>query len=415
MIHKGGTMIPNRPKPKRPMADQDPRNPATAGEKASPGDHGKPQSPDRATGGHRDRQSRLGVRCCRLILLAVLAVGCSKKPPEQTSSVSSVPQVQVVKPERRNITSTLEQPGFVQAYEQTAIYSKVSGFIRHYYVDIGQRVKKGDPIVEIFVPELQEEHQQKVAQVELDRQMVEQAQQLVMVAESKVQTATAQIEEAKANVGKYQADIVRWESEVQRLTEMVEQQVVDGEILDETQKQLSASQAGHDAAEATVAARQAAKASAAADLGKAKIDVETARAQVKVAEADERRTAALLAYTKVTAPYDGVITVRNANTGDYVHAATGDESTAQASPMFVIASDNTVRIFMDVPESYARYVHEGTRAEVRVDSLSGLEIKAAVTRTSWTVREKTRTLWVEVDMPIEQRRSPGREPRKTGQ
>src|SRR5208337_736351 len=107
--------------------------------------------------------------------------------------------------------------------------------------------------------------------------------------------------------------------------------------------------------------------------------------QVKVAEAEERRTAAMLAYTKVTAPYDGIITVRNANTGDYVQAATGDKSTSRASPMFVVARDDLVRIFVDIPEAYARYVHEGTKADVRADALSGLEIKAAVTRTSWSL------------------------------
>jgi RND family efflux transporter MFP subunit len=306
----------------------------------------------------------------------------------------------VVKPGLRNLTCTVDQPGFVDAYEQTAIYSKVSGFIKQFYVDIGQQVKKGDLVAEIFVPELDEDHQQKVAQVELDRSMVQQAQQLIVVAQSKLQTAIAQLAEAKANVGKYQADIVRWESEVQRLTKMVEQRVVDREVLDETQKQLSSSRSARDAALAAVAARDAARASAEADVGKAKIDVETAKAQVKVAEAEERRTAAMLAYTKVTAPYDGVITVRNANTGDYVQAATGDKSTSGGSPMFVIARDDLVRIFVDVPEDKARYVREGTRANVRVDALSGLEIKAAVTRTSWSVVGlKTHTMLAEIDLP----------------
>ncbi|MGA2256787.1 MAG: hypothetical protein ABSG53_19225 [Thermoguttaceae bacterium] len=109
--------------------------------------------------------------------------------------------------------------------------------------------------MEILVPELKGDHQQKVAQVELDRTMVE-------VAKSKLQTAIAQVAEAKANVVRYQADIVRWESEVQRLTKMVEQHVVDQEVLDETQKQLSASCATRDAALAAVAARDAARVSA---------------------------------------------------------------------------------------------------------------------------------------------------------
>ncbi len=339
-----------------------------------------------------------GLTLAVMAIMSAMAVGRGRQR-ESRHPVSSVPEVHVVRCERRSLTATVDQPGFVQAYEQTAIYSKVSGFIKQYYVDIGQHLKKGDLVVEIFVPELDEDHQQKLAQVELDRKMVKQGKQLVVVAQSKLQTAIAQLAEAKANVNRYQADIVRWESELGRLTQMVQQRVVDREVLDETQKQLSASRATRDAALAAVRAHEAARASAEADVGKAEIDVETAQAQVKVAEAEERRTAAMLAYTKVTAPYDGVITVRNANTGDYVQAATGDKSTSGTKPMFVIARDDLVRIFVDVPEDYARYVREGTKVNVRAEALSGLDIKTAVTRTSWSLSDKTRTLWAEIDLP----------------
>jgi RND family efflux transporter MFP subunit len=320
-----------------------------------------------------------------LAVLAVAASGCGRRAEESKSSMNSVSKVHLTKPQLRNFTYSVDQPGFVDAFEQTAIYSKVSGFIEHYYVDIGDHVKKGAPVADIFVPELKEEHDQKVAQVKLDGSMVH-------VAETKVQTAIAQLAEANANMGKYQADIVRWESEVQRLTRMVAERVVDREVLDETQKQLASSRSARDAALATVKAREADQASAEADL-------QAAKDQVVVAEAVERRTAAMLAYTKVASPYDGVVTVRNANTGDYVQAATGDKSTSVGSPMFVIARDDLVRIFVDVPETYARYVHVGTKANVQAEALSGLEINATVTRTSWSLHERTRTLRVEIDLP----------------
>ena len=63
-------------------------------------------------------------------MLALLVAGCDRKPPEDPSSVNSVPEVHVVKPQQRDLTCTVDQPGFVEAFEQTAIYSKVSGFIQ---------------------------------------------------------------------------------------------------------------------------------------------------------------------------------------------------------------------------------------------------------------------------------------------
>ena len=183
-----------------------------------------------------------------LILLAALLSGCRPEPAAGKRAPSGPPAVRIVKPTVRTIDYTIEQPGFVNAYEQTSIFSKVSGFIQAFYVDIGQEVKKGDLLAEIFVPELNEQHEQKVAQVALDRQLVAQAQQLVVVAQSNVQNAIAQLDEAKANVGKHEADVIRWETEVRRLTRMVQDNVVDKEVLTETQRQLDSSKAAKNAA-----------------------------------------------------------------------------------------------------------------------------------------------------------------------
>ena len=334
-----------------------------------------------------------------LATLALLAAGCREDPQKPDGASNLLSKVRVVTPELRDLTHTVAQPGFVEAYEQTPMYSKVSGFIKSFAVDIGQQVKKGDVLAEIFVPELEEELQRKQAQVELDQQSIEHAEALVQVAESGVQTAVAQLKETQANVGRFQAEVVRWESESKRLTQLVQERVVDRQVLDESQKQLDSAKSQRDAAQAAVAARQAEQLSAEANVAKAKIDVRVARSKVKVSEADARQTAALVAYTKVTAPYDAVVTARNTNTGDFVAAASGDKPAARSSPLFVVARTDLYRLFVEVPEAYAGYVQAGTKAVVRAEALSGLEISTTVTRTSWSLEEKSRTLRTEIDLP----------------
>lgn len=124
--------------------------------------------------------------------------------------------------------------------------------------------------------------------------------------------------------------------------------------------------------------------------------------QVGVAEAEERKATAMLNYTQIVAPYDGVVTVRNANKGDYVQAATGDKSNANPSAIFVVERTDILRVFCYVDESHAAYVQPGTKASIRAKGLSSVEISATVTRTSWSIKSATRSLWTEVDLTKKQ-------------
>ena len=91
-----------------------------------------------------------------LLLLPGLACGCSRPDPPPASPINLDPAVKVVRAQYRTVKRTVEQPGVIGAYERTALYAKVSGFVRKWNVDIGDRVKKGDVLATLFVPELVE-------------------------------------------------------------------------------------------------------------------------------------------------------------------------------------------------------------------------------------------------------------------
>jgi HlyD family secretion protein len=344
-------------------------------------------------------------RCC-VLLGTLLPLGCGHKE-SAAPAARPEPEVQVTKPERRTITRRVGQPAFVNAYEQTAMYPKIAGYIQAWSVDIGDRIQKDQVLADLFVPELESQYQEKQAELARDEVLIEVAQQLVDVAQSRLQAAAADVERSKADVENYQSAVDRWESEVKRLTGMVAQGVIAKQILEESQKQLKSNLAMRDAALANVESIQADEASRRADLGKARADVDAARARTKVSEAVERRYAALVSYMKLTSPYDGVVVIRNANTGDFVQPASGDKSNdrdtmqrsaGRAEPIYVVARVDLVRIFVDVPEMYANYVREGTEAHVRLQALDDEEFPGKVARTSWSLNVQTRTLRAEIDL-----------------
>ncbi len=341
------------------------------------------------------------------IAVALMVIGCSHR---ETSAPAAQPHplVTVVHPERRTIDTSVGQPAFIAAYEQTSIYPKIPGYVLKWSVDIGDRVKKDQVLAELFVPELDAEYEEKQAQVLRHDVLVRVAEQMVKVATDRLHVAAAQIEQSQADEGKYRSEVDRWQSEVARLTKLVSERVVDRQVLDESTKQLKSTIASLESAQAATKAAIATRNSRQSDIDKARVDVEAAEADAKVARAEAQRYAALRSYTKITAPYDGVVVVRNVNTGDFVQPASGDKSIGRAlpdtagtatAPIYVVARTDIVRIFVDVPEMSANNVIAGSAARVRIQALGDIDIDARVTRTSWSLNVQTRTLRAEIDLP----------------
>ena len=215
-----------------------------------------------------------GCRWLAFGLVAALAIpGCGHKSEETATSVSEPPTVQVIKPQYRKIVRKVGQPSFVESYERTSIFPKVTGYIEKWNVDIGDTVKKGDVLATLFVPELVEDCETKHRTVDLDKERVDLALKIVEVAKADVQAAEARLEEAKAMVEKYKSDDDRWASEVKRLRREVNKGVVDPQVLLESENQHRMSVAAWKAAKATVSKAEAQLLSETATLKKDEVDV----------------------------------------------------------------------------------------------------------------------------------------------
>jgi multidrug efflux pump subunit AcrA (membrane-fusion protein) len=349
----------------------------------------------------RDRATLLG------LLVAVFAAGCNRPPSAPGSAApAAAPAVTVVKPERRPVTRVVEQPGTVQAFEETVLYPKVPGYVsalaadpdkatrpeHDRLVDIGSRVKKDQVLAELAVPELEEEFKQKEALVRQAEAEVVQAKKALAASAAGVTAARAQVAETKAGLTRAQALYDRWQSESARVGRLVTGGVIDTQTRDETLNQFKAAEATRAEATAKVTSSEAAVAKAEADRDKAAADVVAAEARLDVAKADVRRTDALRGYTRVKAPYDGVVTRRAVSTGDYV-TADGKHG------LFAVAKVDPVRVVVNVPEADAGLVEGGQEVRVALPAMAGPPAVGKVVRTSWALEPGSRTLRTEVDLP----------------
>jgi RND family efflux transporter MFP subunit len=231
-------------------------------------------------------------------------------------------------------------PGRVEALEETAVYARVSGYLRRWMVDIGDAVAAGQPLAEIDTPEIDQE--------------IAQAEAAVGQAEAQVQVARSKRELARVTL--------------ERVARLAPAGLVPAQDLDNQKAAL-------EAETANVAAADAALRSARANLGRLE---QTKR------------------FARVTAPFAGTITARTAERGALVTVGNGANQS-----LFQIAATKTVRIFVDVPQSYAPSIQAGESAEVTVREYPRRVFAGKVTRTARALDPAARTLRTEIQVANE--------------
>lgn len=338
-----------------------------------------------------------------ILVAAALFLGCNTKAPEskqETASSQSMARAVVIQPQRKPLVRLIELPGRVEAYEVTPLYAKATGYVVKIPVDIGDRIRGPRPdeaamlLCELQVPELKEELAQKVAAVAQCQAEVLQSDASIKVADATVRSADAKIIEAKASVEREESVYARWQSEFQRVAQLADSKTVTRKVADETRAQLDAADAGRKEAAARITSVEAKHQETIAVLEKAKADAVAARSRLAVAEADQRRVAAMVDYTMIRAPFDGVVVERNVHTGHLVQSGAGSQR-----PLLVVMRTDPVRIMIDVPEVDAVHVSTATKVELKIPSIPGSVHTGTITRISWSLNTTSRTMTAEIDLP----------------
>jgi len=284
--------------------------------------------------------------------ICLLLAGCGRggAPPV---AAASAPVVGVVAVARRNLARTLQLAAEFKAYQDITVNAKVAGYVKQINVDVGDHVRAGQLLAVLEVPELEDQLREAAAAVTQDAQNIARAQDLEAQAQA-TQDAT-------------HLAYTRLNQVLQTQPGLVAQQEVDD---------------AHSKDEAAAAQVEAARAALAG-----------AQAQQSEAQANQRRLETMLAYSRITAPFDGVITQRFADTGAMIQAGT-----AQAMPVVRLAQEDVLRLGIPVPETEVPRIHLGTEAQVFVNAL-GQTFAGKVARFSDLVEFDTRTMYTEIDVP----------------
>src|ERR1019366_6796516 len=263
------------------------------------------------------------------VIVAVIFLLPARRSRAAVSEETPLPTVGVVKVQREDLWKELRIPAEFRPYVEVQLHAKVSGYLQQINVDFGDKVKAGQLLATLEVPELADQ----------------------------LHSAMATQQRAAADYTNANLVFTRLQSVNKEHPNLVAQQDLD-------------TAEGRNGM--TVAA-----------LGAAKADVE--------------KYQTLLSYTKITAPFDGVITKRYADPGALIQAGTASDT--QAMPLVRLSDNYRLRLDFYVDVDNVKDIHLGDPVEVRVDSLGGLISTGKISRVTYRVEEDTRKMTAEIEVP----------------
>jgi RND family efflux transporter MFP subunit len=256
-----------------------------------------------------------------------------------TPTASVAPRVSVVKAVSVDAGRQLTLPAALVADQQTLVYARASGYVNRWLVDIGDRVTKGQLLVQLDTPEL-------------DKQLAQ---------------ARASLSQTMAALAQAQANREYAYITSRREAELFAKSLISAQENDQARTQAAVWDANVNAAKANVAAQRA-----------------------NVGQLEQ-----LVSFGKVYAPYAGTITRRLVDVGTLVNAGAGTTTAA----LFEIASTDPMQAYVDVPQVFAPSVRVGADAKVSVRNFRGRVFAGKITRTAGALDPASRTLRTEVDLP----------------
>lgn len=349
--------------------------------------------------------------------------------------------VNTVRPERKTLVRIFQQPGSVEPWAEAELHAKVSGYLKsiarevtpevaaewtalalasflpgpgeppaaaalqfaagaHRALssapekDLGSTVRAGEVLLEIDAPERVHAIVEKEAAVHQREEELEQARTMIDTFAAAVEVAKARQVQAEADVKRYHAEHALRLRELERVSDLVRHQALEPRLQYEKEAEVAAALGAWESSRAKVQGAAADRAHATTELATARSNVRVKEAQLGVARAELHGARVLANYAYLRAPFDGVITSRNVDEGDFVQNA----RSGQPRPLMTVTAVDRVKIALQVPERQAIWVRLGAEAVVHLDARTSWEVTGHVARIGPSLDQNLRTRRVEIDL-----------------
>jgi HlyD family secretion protein len=302
------------------------------------------------------------------VVLAVIVIGAAVALARMVSGTSIDPN-KIAKVTRGDVARSVVATGKIQPITKVEVKSKASGIVEKLFVDINNKVRKGQPLAEL-------DKQEITAEVEAQRAQL-------AAARANVDTYQANIEQDKVNAAA--PDLPMYKTTLDRNMEMQKEGVVSQQALDNANKDYLAALNKRDGAKAQIGV----------DTAKLK----QARAQVMQNEASLKQLEEQLGYTTIVAPMDGVILSRDLEVGAAVSSILVLGSTAT----LVMTEGDTSQVYVQgkVDEADIAHVYMNQPARIKVESFRDRVFNGKVTKIAPLGVEKDNVTTFEVRVSID--------------
>lgn len=307
----------------------------------------------------------------------------------------SAPTAKVIRPKAAaSVPITVDQLAVVEPYYRADLRARASGLVKAVRYDIGSRVKKGEVLVEIDVPELEQGVAAAAATVIQREQELKVSRAKLKDAQAAVKVSAATIKQREADVQGATATRDLKKGRYERFAALAPKGDVVGSVVEDEKRDYLASEAAVTSANANVERARADYAESESRVEAAEADIGLKTAQIEVARKDLDKAKAVADYGRVVAPFDGVVVRRTVDPGSFVQNAT----TGASEVLISLARVDLVTVAARFPDAVAPLVAPNTPAVVQIDDLPGLTVPAVVTRFAPSVQNADRTMRVEVDL-----------------